>query len=370
MNTFAVAKRAGPLGPGRCRLRRAFTLVELMVVLFIITALLIIVTPLMRQATEYAYNTICQGNLEKLSTALRVSGGTASATLPPPDGWIGAATGGGGEPVMKCPKGFYHGGAGGSVATIPNAKQILPPMSARYDYQLEDNKLIQGWWERVNYVLPSNVTVDISEPGRYTQRRRTVKVIPAGTMVNCFFTHYDRVGTRPSVTTSGAVTFGTDIIGIICLDDALDATDNILGYPGTEYHTYRNSRGFENVEKVVFEEDRRTFTMEYYQITSPGEEVRILTLTGGEGSYAMNNQVRGNVPRMGQLLLVEYNKHIADVDGEGPFEDNLEFELAPRHLDRANVLLVNGSVKLMWPKDLEKNQGIWKAEPTEAETGR
>ncbi|MGB2823877.1 MAG: prepilin-type N-terminal cleavage/methylation domain-containing protein [Phycisphaerae bacterium] len=369
MNMVAAAKRAGPLGPGRCRLRRAFTLVELMVVLFIITALLIIVTPLMRQATEFAYNTICQGNLEKLSTAMRVSGGVASATLPQPDGWIGAATGGGGEPVLKCPKGFYHGGGGGSVATIPNVRQIPPPMSAHYDYQLENNKEIRGWWERINYVLPSNVTVDISEPGRYTKRRQTVKVIPAGTMVNSFFTHYDSIA-HSNQTSSGAVTFGTDIIGIICLDDALDATDAVLGFPGTDYHTGRNSRGFENVERVVFEEDRRTFTIEHYQITSPGEEVRILTLTGGEGSYAMNNQVRGNVPRMGQLLLVEYNKHIADVDGQGPFEDNLEVELAPRHLGRANVLLVNGSVKLMWPKDLAVDEHIWKVDTTETKAGR
>jgi len=340
---------------------RAFTLVELLVVLFIITALLLILAPLMHQAQEHAYNTICQGNLEKLSTAIRIPGATGSYALPQPDGWIGAASAGGGEPVLKCPKGHYRGGAGGSVATKPNVRQIDPPESAVYDHQLEDNKAIQGWWERVNYVLPSDVTVDISEPGRYTKRRQTVKVIPAGTMVNSFFTHYDRVGKSPSVTTSGAVTFGTDIIGIICLDAALDATDDVLGYPGTTYHTGRGSRGFENVEVAVFEQDRRTFTMEHYQITSPGEEVRILTLTGGEGSYAMNNQVSGSIPRMGQLLLVEYEKHVADVDGAG-LEDDLEVMLAPRHFGRANVLLVNGSVKLMWPDDLDANQQVWKAE--------
>jgi hypothetical protein len=363
MNTSWAATSVGrswPTGAGRCRPAQAFTLVELIVVLFIITLLLLILVPVMGQAKEHAYNTICQGNLEKLSAAVRAPGATGSYALPEPDGWIGAASAGGGEPLLKCPKGHYKGGGGGSVAVRPNVRQIDPPISAVFDHQLEDNKAIQGWWERVNYTLPSNVTVDISEPGRYTNRRQTVKVIPAGTMVNCFFTHYDSIGSS-NQTSSGAVTFGTEIIGIICLDDALNATDEVLGYPGTDYHTGRNSRGFENVEVAVFEQDRRTFTMEHYQITSPGEEVRILTLTGGEGSYAMNNQVSGSMPRMGQLLLVEYEKYVADVDGDG-LEDDLDVMLAPRHFGRANVLLVNGSVKLMWPEELDVDEPIWKAE--------
>jgi len=336
-----------------------------LVVLGIITALLLIVAPVMNQAQEHAYSTICQGNLEKLSAAIRVPGATGSYALPAPEGWLGAVVGAGAKPSLRCPKGSYRI-AGCSVSVVPNVVEIEPPMSAVFN-DLEDNKQIRGFRERVAYELPSNVTVDISEPGRYDRNyAQTSKVIPAGTVINSFFLHFDSIGSQ-STTSSGALSFESEILGVIVTDGSLDATDKVLGAPGTTYETGRNNRGFENkAEIVVLEQDRRTFTIERFKISFPGEDVRILTRAEGwagdekdrTSSYGMNNQVSGRLPRMGQLLLVEYDQPVVDVDGE-QYDDDFELLLAPRHFGQANVLLVNGSVKLMWPDQLDPDTEIW-----------
>jgi len=357
--------RAGPFAPRRAAPVRAFTLVELLVVLFIITLLLLIVAPIMNQAQEHGYQTICQGNLEKLSAAIRVPGATGSYSLPSPEGWLGAVVGAGAKASLRCPKGSYRI-AGCSVSVVPNVVEIEPPMSTVFN-DLEDNKLIRGFRERVCYKLPTNVTVDISEPGRYSKNyAKTSKVIPAGTLINCFFLHFDSIGGQ-SAQSSGQLSFDSEILGVIVTDESLDATDKVLGARGTTYETGRNNRGFENnAEIVVLEQDRRTFTIERFKISFPGEEVRILTRAQGWGgdekdrgcSYGMNNQVNERLPRMGQILLVEYDQPVVDIDGR-EYDDDFELLLAPRHFGRANVLHVNGSVKLMWPDELDPDTEVW-----------
>jgi len=367
MSGSCLGVDAGQVGaPRRSRLgRRAFTLVELLVVLFIITLLVMILTPFLAGAKESAYSTLCQNNLEKLSTALRTAApGKAYAKLPDPYGWIAAATGGGGGPVLRCPKGYYTGTAG-TLACQPNVEyREEPPMSCVFDApvpDIEHNTTIWAWTERVNYVLPRDVVVDIGKPGFYEKdHARNSKTIPAGTMVNCYFLHFDAVAKGPA-TTQGVVTVGSEILGVICLSKSQDAVDDALGFPGTTYHTGRQSRGFENSgqDAVTLEEDLRTLTINQFHVTSPGEDVRILVRPEGEASYGMNNQIDGTVPKMDQLLLLEYNRMVADVDGEGR-DDDLEVELAPRHFGRVNTLLVNGSVKLRWPDEVDPNKPIWR----------
>ena len=352
-------------GRAEWRVRSAFTLVELLVVVGIITLLVMIMAPFLANVKESAYNALCQNNLEKLGQAIWSHSVDSGATLPDAEGWSAAASGGGGKPVMFCPKGRYKASGTGSVATKPHVKMLEhPPVSVIFN-DLEDNKIIFGFKERNNFILPSAVTVDLSEPGRYNQfkgnnSQATTKTIPAGTKVNCFYMHFDSIG-RTGTTSQGAVSFGADIIGVIVNTSTLDASDGTLGSPGTTYETGRKARGFENgAEIVILEPDMRTFTIERFKISYPGEEVRILTMPGGGGgSYAMNVEVNPKSPRQGQLLLLEYNKSLADVDGYG-YNDDLEVELAPRHFGRLNVLLVNGSVQAKWPGDLKRSKDIWR----------
>jgi prepilin-type processing-associated H-X9-DG protein len=289
--------------------------------------------------------------------ALHLHSSENEIILPAPSAWIGAAEGHGCKPVLKCPKGYYTGGTSGIASTEDNVQQIPRPISAVFN-DLESNTRVHAFVERQNYVLPTNVTVDISEPGRYSNDyARTSKTVPAGTIVSCFFLHYDPIGNTNS-TTSGAITFSNEVIGLIVVTSNLDKTDSVLGAPGTLYANGQRSRGFENnAEIITLEDDMRTLTIHRFQSTFPGEEVRILVIPKGEASYGMNDQVRQRAPRMQQLLLVEYGQPVADHDGRMPDDDpNL---LAPRHLGKANVLFVDGSVRSMWPDEILEDRELW-----------
>jgi len=339
---------------------RAFTLVEMLVVISMIAILCAVLVPFLAQAVEQAYSTICQGNLEKLGQALRTHGARNANAMPPVTAWIGAASSAGGGPVLKCPKGYFTGGDQAGAGTKPNVKLIDPPMSVVFNTpEIEDNKVIHAFVERSNFELPGNVTVDLHEPGSYSKDwSSSRKTIPAGTIVNCLFLHYDSIGSSGAQTV-GEINFETEILGVIVEDDTLNETDSMLGAPGTTYETGRKARGFENnAEIVALSNDMKSFIIERWKISFPGEEVRLLTRPMGEASYAMNNQVATKRSRMEQVLLVEYNKPVADVDGRGR-DDDLEVMLAPRHFDKANMLRVNGSVRLMSPEDLDPNQGLW-----------
>lgn len=324
----------------------------------VIVLLMAMLVPFLGAAKEQTYNTICQGNLEKLGQAIYTSGVTSGGALPSPRAWIGTASASGGTDILKCPKGYYRGGGGGQLGGSGNIVVMdPPPVSVVFNTpEVEDLTRIFAFKERESCELGADVTVDIAEPGYYTNNYGAKpKVISAGTMVDSYFLHYDSVGNQNTQTT-GWVGVPEDIIGLIVTDGRLDASDNILGHPGTVYHTGRKNRGFENnAEQITFEPGRRKLTINRFQISYPGEDVRILTLpSGGEASYGMNELVPQKSPRMKQALLVEYYKMIIEPD-----EDDLEAWLAPRHFDKANVLFVDGSVRATWPDKLDPNAKIW-----------
>ena len=91
--------------------------------------------------------------------------------------------------------------------------------------------------------------------------------------------------------------------------------------------------------------------------TFPGEHIRILTRPGGAASYGMNNMVT-QLPRAGQLLLIEYDKYVVDVDGEG-YEDDFDEWFAPRHLGHANAVFVNGSVQPLTRERADPALEMW-----------
>ena len=55
--------------------------------------------------------------------------------------------------------------------------------------------------------------------------------------------------------------------------------------------------------------------------------------------------------KQGQVMIVEYDKLVADVDGQAPDHD-LREHLQVRHFGKINTLFVNGSVRAMAPDEL------------------
>ena len=330
---------------------RGFTLVELLVVIVILALLLALLVGGIQSAYEHAINTQCKWNLYQLWQALQAN---ETPGFPDPKSWILPVSESEAVRCLACPKhnfdpskGTENPGGSGNVVLI------APPPSVVFG-QVESNTRIPYFIERENYTLPESVTVDISKPGRYDNNYgSTSTTIPAGTVVNCTFLFFDPVASQ-SATSSGAITMSGEIIGIICADSKLNATDAILGRQGTAYATGQGSRGFENnAEKVTLEADLRTFTIHNFQSTFPGENVRILTVGGAGGSsYGMNDQVKSTGSSPAQILLLEYGRSVVDVDGE-MYDDDFYKEVAPRHFGLVNVLTVEGSVESFSPGEID-----------------
>lgn len=103
------------------RVRRAFTLVEILIVVVILGVLAAIVVPQFGNATGEASAGTTNHELEKLRRALDVYQARWSSALPPieaGDGTWGPLVGGGGEYLKTAPRNPYVGGANGRVITI------------------------------------------------------------------------------------------------------------------------------------------------------------------------------------------------------------------------------------------------------------
>jgi len=345
--------------------KRGFTFVELLVVIVILALLLALLVCGIQSAHEHAIYTQCKWNLHQLWQVLRAD---ESLGLPDPLSWTLLVSETEAAPCLVCPKQNVESSKGAeNPGGSGNVVLIAPPPSVVFG-QVESNTAIPYFIERENYTLPESVTVDISKPGRYDNNYgSTSTTIPAGTVVNCTFLFFDPVGSQ-NATSSGAITMSGEIVGIICTDSRLNATDAVLGRPGTAYATGQSSRGFENnAEKVTLEDDRRTFTIHQFQSTFPGENVRILTVGRAEGSsYGINNQIKSTGSSPAQILLLEYRRSVADVDGlnadgKSP-DDDFYKEVAPRHFGLVNILSVEGSVESFAPGDIDpaKHPELWK----------
>ena len=338
------------------RTARGFTLIELMVVIFVLGILLAILIPSVQQAKEYAYDVICRSNLAELAKVLHTYGHGWDARVPSAAQWIAYVNVQDAWGVLKCPKHFGGGGGPGEIGVEGDVKQIGPPKSVGFD-DLESDTIIHAFIEQQNFVLARAVNVNITRPGRYrSDHDSTAGVIPAGAGVDCHFLHFAPVG-HHSAESSGSITMGANIIGVICRDRELDASDTAFALPDTWYPYGQPARGFErNVEDITLEDDMRTITIHRFHSTFPGEQVRIITVPGGSSSYGMNSQVSQKMPRLDQMMLVEYGRPVVDVH-DGRFWELL----ALRHFGEVNTVLAGGSARRLRPRQLDPNRPVWKA---------
>lgn len=341
---------------------QAFTLVEILVVIGIIGLLLAIMVPSLQTIKMKVLDIKCRANLKHLADAFHL--GPDTAKIPNPWGWISAAEASGGSGITSCPLGgFEDGGSQTPAKTSGAVVSISPPPSVVFN-DFESSSKIFMFTEQSNFPLPVNVTVDITDPGYYERNySSTSSVITAGTSVDCHFVFFDPVGNQSS-TVSGAISFGTEILGIICTRGPLDATDSVLGVSGTRYDTGRNARNFENgAERVTLSDDRLTFTINNFHATYPGENVRILTQpgSGGSGSFGMNTLVTSEHQRAGQILLIDYESSVIyprsawHVTALENMEDDGRLHMG-KHL---NAVMTDGSVRSFTPDELGPDSDLW-----------
>lgn len=86
--------------------------------------------------------------------------------------------------------------------------------------------------ERKNVRLEEALEVAITAPGVYRDYVGLSKILPAGTMVDSYLLHFRPAALEP---VSGVIRFDRPVVGIICTDTQLHASDGLLGIPGGNY---------------------------------------------------------------------------------------------------------------------------------------
>jgi len=344
---------------------RAFTLIELLIVVAILALLVTILGPSLSSAMKRANDVKCKTNLKRLSESFRAR--VQAQGMPSPWAWLGVAEAAGAIEVTSCPLGgFEDGGTNGQTQTSGAVVSVSAPPSVVFN-AFESNSNIHMFTEQTNYPLPKSITVDITEPGTYgpggAGYSTTSDTLPAGTPVDCYFVFFDPVG-NTSAEATGSITVGGRILGIICTKGPLDNSDGPLGKEGTQYDTGRNARQFEsNAEKVTLSEDRRTLTIDRFHATYPGENMRILTEpgSGGSGSYAMSAEIEPKAPATNQILLIDYDTSVVyprNPQHEEIMENMLDAERF--HLGKhLNAAMVGGSVTSFTFEELLPDSRHW-----------
>ncbi len=167
--------------------------------------------------------------------------------------------------------------------------EISPPGSVELG-ALESNSEIYAFAEMLGLMLEGDLAVDITSPGSYSSADDlTPGFIFPEMPVDVYFLHSDPVG-GDTVKLVGSITFDQDILGIIVLSASLDATDFILGFPGTVYPTGLSGRGLDfagtNFDILTLSEDRRTINVDW-RTGFKVDQIRIITAVPGPGGLAL-----------------------------------------------------------------------------------
>ena len=169
-----------------------------------------------------------------------------------------------------------------------DVEEVDPPSSVERDEADSSEKIIL-FEEQIDFELSSDLNVDIKNPGTFDRTRLVTPadggIIQAGATVHSYFIHFDPDGDEGGPL-SGSVTFDTDVLGLIVLASALDASDPELGADDTEYPTGDVGRRMEldccgddpdNLDVVGLSADRRTVNLTVITEGGDVDQVRIIT---------------------------------------------------------------------------------------------
>ena len=345
-----VARAWGGPGAGPFRSSaRAFTLVELMVVLSILALLVTIFVPYFSQVFEVAYATMCRRNLKGIGDLLHTSE-NPDMTVPTPDNWVGTVIGrGGGEEILHC---VSDTEALGVEVRCDNGMEALQDI---YILQFHSGSTTDY---DVSY-LPSI----LGAGGPAIQDPQIWAKYPAGGVDDAPIADADRPWTSGSIPTLAEnqafigvdndsailITFEEGRVLIECWTpiDQEYSRHFLMQGAGTPVHPLADGQDPSDEDD---KELLRMWSRDYQQI-DPRSPYGVPM--GGRTSYGMNGLIEATNWGPGQFMLMDANQTRIDV-GTSNYEDILEEVVQPRHLGKANVSTVDGSVRPMSLLELEQ----------------
>jgi hypothetical protein len=177
----------------------------------------------------------------------------------------------------------------GALTTTGDVTQVAPPPSLELDAFVSNTTI---WLiEEAGVVLATDLAVDLTLPGTYNDPAQiTPGIIPAGTVVRSYITHFDSIDTQLVLNRSGSITFDTDILGVMILDATLDASDPVVGLASVVYPTGLVFRGTEistQFPESVSLVDNRTFRIDRIGVDLVSDSLRIITIVPEPGTASL-----------------------------------------------------------------------------------
>ena len=182
------------------------------------------------------------------------------------------------------------------VSTTGQITVLDPPPPSVVTGALESDTEIFVFAEREGTTLASDLTAVVATPGLSIvgSALPATGTVSAGTIVDSYLFHADKVGSTGTVTVAGTVTFDADILGVLVRTSSLTASDGALGSPTTLYSTEAN-RGFENVDDLVtISSDLRTISVQFYH-GQVEDEIRVVTAAGSAPAVPIGSWVGPSV---------------------------------------------------------------------------
>ncbi len=295
--------------------RRAFTLAELIVVISVIALLMAILTPTFAVVRQYAHQTQCAGNLNRIGAALSTLSARAEsfgAGPLTPTGWRGQILPyvGHARDVLLCPDGRSRGMTAESLGGY--ALRTYSGSTFLYDMPMAEGPAC-----RMENVSHGGMKYDLS-----FEDQRTSSGDPTG----------DYSFRNPILTVEFSAT---------------DVKITVKG-GGGGYHWYL----IDPQEKVLMPDILKS---------GPGVGGSVVVSgAGGEFSYGLNS-VAARMPKGARrILALDYPADVARVAGADEIRDNWltwmdadgTYSFA-RHFRRCNVLMVDGRVVQLRPEEMD-----------------
>ncbi len=165
------------------------------------------------------------------------------------------------------------------ISSVTPAMTLIAAPSSVTLNSLESNNDIFVFEEKQGVTVGVSLGVDFTSPGTY---KKPADLLPAslvpGLTVCSHLIHFDPVGTGLA-SSEGAVTFANDVVGVMTSDANLDASDAVVGNPGTTYPTGLTARGLElspSSEVISLSPDKRTIRLSVRASTAV-DQARVLT---------------------------------------------------------------------------------------------